>query len=50
MNKMKIINYISTLAIPVIIIIIIVYGLIEKNNTIKCLVIYGFLLMVQRKE
>ena len=32
MNKMKIINYISTLAIPVIIIIIIVYGLIEKKK------------------
>ena len=29
---MKIINYISTLAIPVIIIIIIVYGLIEKKK------------------
>lgn len=40
---MKIINYISTMAIPAVIIIIIVYGIIDKNEYMT------FSLMEQKK-
>lgn len=40
---MKIINYISTMAIPAVIIIIIVYGIIDKSEYMT------FSLMAQKK-